>query len=427
MSLSSLGEVLRLSAVVLSEVMRGRSLTTAFVSVSIPDFLLSAVRATSYDVVRSLNYVMAAFSHCLDSTNNKLDPFFHSLMLVAFSKLETNQHCSYAIVDQTVNVVKKSKYRHLSGFANAVLRRYLRERDVLREALSKDDSLRYCLPDWWCQLLKKQYPDFWQELAKELLCHPPMSLRVNRRKVPLSEYVDILNKMHIDHSVIDQYSIILDRPCPQKDLPHYDDGYVSVQDYGAQKITSFINLNKGDHLLDACCGSGGKLCAVLESFDGLDVVAVDNDCVRLSRLREELKRLQLDATVIQADLFDLCQWWNGVPFDVIVLDVPCSGSGSVRRHICSKWHKRQEDLLNFSRIQSNMLLALWPLLKQGGQLLYVTCSLFDEENLIPLRFLVDRFTDAFVAHLPGQNGVWGVNLHPGPYSDGFFYAALTKK
>ncbi|WP_139057211.1 methyltransferase domain-containing protein [Candidatus Ichthyocystis hellenicum] len=430
MSSVSLSDVLCLSARVLCEVMQGRSLTHALSTVPISNFQLPAVRFTSYDVVRNLNYVEAILSSCLTRGKGKAwSPFFHSLMLVAISRLDTDIDHAYAIVDQVVTIVKKGRHSYLSGLANAVLRCYLRERNSLQEQLLKSDSLRYRLPEWWIVRLREVYPDNWSELAQVLLSHPPMSLRVNKRRVSLEKYSDILSSLNLCHRVLNPSAIVLNSPCSQSDLPHYDDGYVSVQDFGAQQITSFINLEKGDRLLDACCGSGGKLCALLEHFDGITVTAIDNNSDRLFRLQEELRRLGLDATFMQADLLDVPSWWDGELFDAIVLDVPCSGSGSVRRHVCAKWNKKEGDLLNFAHIQSNMLATVWPLLKQGGQLLYITCSLFEEENTFPLRDLTGKFTDVFITCLSEQQGSrrWGVRLYPGPYSDGFFYASLTKK
>ncbi|CUT17165.1 16S rRNA methyltransferase B [Candidatus Ichthyocystis hellenicum] len=430
MSLVSLNDVLCLSARVLCEVMRGRSLPNALSIVPISNFQLPAVRFASYDVVRNLNYVEAVLSSRLISgRGRKWTPFFHSLMLVAISKLDADTDHAYAIVDQVVAIVKRGRHGYLSGLANAVLRGYLRERESLQERLLKSDSLRYRLPEWWIVRLRELYPDNWEELAQTLLGHPPMSLRVNRRKISLQKYRDILDSLTFYHRAINPSAIVLNSPCSQSGLPYYEEGYVSVQDFGAQQVTAFMNLKEGDCLLDACCGSGGKLTAILESFDGIVATAVDSCSDRLFRLRGELSRLGLEATAVHADLFDVSSWWDGRLFDAIVLDVPCSGSGSVRRHVCAKWNKKEEDLLNFAGIQSNMLATVWPLLKRGGQLLYVTCSLFEEENTFPLKALTERFTDVFVACLSEQQGSrrWGVCLCPGPYSDGFFYASLTKK
>ncbi len=342
-------------------------------------------------------------------------------LLVGLYELEAGETPAYAVVNETVAAVA-GQYPGARGFANAVLRNFQRRRAELEAAAAADPEARWNLPLWWLKRLQAQYPSDWRAIVEAQNAHPPMTLRVNRRRGGVTEYLARLTAVGIEARQIGEWALILGRPVPVGDLPGFFDGLVSVQDLGAQFAATHLGAADGERVLDACAAPGGKTGHLLESHD-LDLVALDSDGGRLSRVRENLDRLGLAATLVVGDAADTAAWWDGRPFDRILLDAPCTASGVVRRHPDGKWLKRPEDVQQLARRQHRLMDALWPLLKPAGTMLYATCSLFREENADQVAAFLARHGDArgeaVAATRAGQ-------LLPGPEMDGFFYARLLK-
>jgi 16S rRNA (cytosine967-C5)-methyltransferase len=342
-------------------------------------------------------------------------------LLVGLYELEAGETPAYAVVNETVAAVAE-RYPRARGFANAVLRNFQRRRAELEAAALADPEARWNLPLWWLQRLREQYPDEWPAIVAAQNQHPPMTLRVNRRREGVDAYQNRLAEVGIAARQTGEWALTLEHPVPVSELPGFHDGLVSVQDLGAQLAAIYLGAHDGERVLDACAAPGGKTGHLLELHD-IDLVALDSDASRLARVRENLDRLGLAAQLLVGDAADTAAWWDGRQFDRILLDAPCTASGVVRRHADGKWLKRQEDVQQLARQQQRLLDALWPLLKPAGTMLYATCSLFREENADQVAAFLARHDDARPDSVPDTRAG---QLLPGPEMDGFFYARLLK-
>lgn len=345
----------------------------------------------------------------------------------------------FTLVDQAVEAAKRSPSTAAqAGFLNACLRRFLRERAALVAATDSDPVARWSHPRWWIDRLRQDHPQQWESILQANNAAPPMALRVNRRRADRADLLGQWAGLGVEAAATGEDGIVLARPRPVHDIPGFAEGRVSVQDAAAQLAARLLldglQPAPGERLrlLDACAAPGGKTAHLLERADA-DLLALDLDPKRCERIRETLDRLGLQAEVRAADAAQVEAWWDGRPFDGILLDAPCTASGIVRRHPDVRWLRRPTDVAGLAAQQRRLLEALWPLVRPGGRLLYCTCSVFREEG--------QHRIEAFVAHnraavlrpgpghlLPGT-GTPGEPLRDNPDSDhdGFFYAALDKR
>lgn len=345
----------------------------------------------------------------------------HAVLLLALSRLQSHPERAHTTVDQAVQAVA-SIAPGLKGVANGVLRNFLRRADEFQMLIDADASSRLSHPDWWVRRVKAEYPDVWQDILRAGNTHPPMSLRVNRRKTRRNDYQQRLLEAGFEANPIGEDGLALTRPVGVVDLPAFDDGFVLVQDAGAQRAAELLGALSGERVLDACSAPGGKTAHILERVD-VDLTALDVDARRLDRVQANLARLGLRAETVCGDARRPSSWWNGVPYHRILADVPCSASGVVRRHPDIKWLRRDEDIAGFAAQQAGILDALWPSLAPGGTMLYATCSVFDEENGAQVAAFCDRHPD--VERLP-LDGRMDLQLLPDAEHDGFYYALLRK-
>ncbi|MDR1855153.1 MAG: 16S rRNA (cytosine(967)-C(5))-methyltransferase RsmB [Azoarcus sp.] len=340
-----------------------------------------------------------------------------ALLLAALYRLETRPEGAPTVVDQAVAAAGELAGGAFRGVVNAVLRRFLREKARLLEELALDDAARFQHPAWWLARLRRAYRDDWERIVEADNAPPPMTLRVNVRRMTPGDYLEKLRAAGIAARPVGRAGVRLDSPMPVGGLPGFAEGWVSVQDLGAQRAAELLAPAPGERILDACAAPGGKTAHLLELADA-DVLALDIDAARARRISENLDRLGLKADVRAADCRDAKSWWDGRPFDAILADAPCSASGVVRRHPDIKTLRRESDIRRFARAQGEILDALWPLLAPGGRLLYATCSVFAEENAGQV--------DAFLARWPDARRKAGESWLPGPDNDGFHYALLGK-
>ena len=352
------------------------------------------------------------------------DPAIESLLLVALYQLLHTKAAPHAIVNHAVGATRAGGAGGAAGFVNAALRRFLRERDELLVRAARTPVGRWSHPAWWIQRLREQYSSAAEQILEQGLAHPPMSLRVNPRRIDAARYQDLLRAAGIDAWTQAHGAITLRRPVPAASLPGFAEGLVSVQDAGAQYAARLLDLADGQRVLDACAAPGGKTAHILESAD-VSMTALDRDGSRLADARRNLDRLGLEARTIVADAAEVSTWWNGVLFDRILLDAPCTASGIVRRHPDAKWLRREADIASFALTQQRLLAALWQAVVPGGKLLYVTCSVFAEENRDTLATFVAGHADAIELAAPGLPAASG-QLLPSREHDGFFYALLQK-
>lgn len=359
------------------------------------------------------------------ATRGISDARLEALLCVALHQLIQDRTAPHAVVDHAVQAARHLGQGQAAGFVNAALRRFLRERTPLVAKSAATPEGRWSHPAWWIQALERQYGDAAAGILEAGLGHPPMTLRVNRRRGTRDAYLAELAARGIAAEVVGVDAITLDTPMPVAELPGYEAGTVTIQDAGAQWAAPLLDLQSGQRVLDACAAPGGKTGHMLECAD-IDLIALDADAARLPAVSRGLDRLGLRATVRQADAARPERWWDGQPFDRILLDAPCSGSGIVRRHPDAKWLRRPEDIPRFAKQQLALLQALWQVLAPGGKLLYVTCSVFPGENADVVASFLELAADARRLSLPddfpGRDG----QLLPDTTHDGFFYALLER-
>ena len=362
--------------------------------------------------------IVAALSRRAGTT----DPLVEALLWCSFYALESGRYAEYTVVDQAARACVAMQRSGAKGYVNALLRNFLRARTGLEARLGGDEVAHHWYPKWWIQRARAAYPLTWEQVLADGNSHPPMCLRVNARRASLQVYALRLAAEGIAAHRVGPVALLLERPVPVDRLPGFAQGEVSVQDAGAQRAVALLELRPGQRVLDACAAPGGKSAHILESAD-VELTALDADAARCAGIARNQERLGLKLQLHTADCTTLDAWWDGAAFDRILADVPCSASGVARRHPDIKWLRRDADLAAFAARQARILDALWRTLVPGGKLLYVTCSIFPEEN--------GAVVDAFAARTPSARRAplldgAAAQLLPGPEHDGFFFALLEK-
>ena len=429
LSRHSLAEAFASAAEVLEAVLRGRSLSDALADLrrrtTLPA-LAAAAQDLCYNALRGYGFVDAALNRLVQ--NPLTDPPVRGLLLAALAELAARPRSAHAIVHQAVEAAALLGKARAKGLVNAVLRNFQRRMPELISEIEATEPGRYRHPQWWIDSLRRAYPDRWESVLDESNRHPPMVLRVNRRRLAADAYLEKLARSGLAARSLGQQAVLLEKPCRVEQLPGFSTGEVSVQDAGAQRAALLLDVRDGLRVLDACAAPGGKTGHVLELADA-ELVAVDVDAERARRISQNLERLQLRARVVAADCREPAALSEGKPFDRILLDAPCSASGVVRRHPDIKWLRRDTDLAGFVRTQAQLLDALWQVLAPGGKLLYATCSVFPEENGALVREFLLRRPGVEIVPLPSfpgwDEGTQGQFL-PSAMSDGFYYALLRK-
>ena len=471
----------QIAAIAVSDVLAGRNLTLA-----LPDALSSYPNATpqqkgaaadlSYGTLRFYGEVNAYLEKLLEKPLS--NAHITALLLVAIYQLLHDKADDFTVVNQAVKAASDAKPRWAKGLVNGVLRNFLRQKDALAERIKADPKISevalYSYPQWWINKLKAQYPkDETSKTNPDVLqypcgfqailntgnLHPPLNLRVNRRQISTEDYLQLLVRQDIEAVHLGADAVMLTKPIPVEQIPGFLDGIVSVQDYGAQMAAHILaqlvqenqvqenqvqenkvladikNKTENLQILDACAAPGGKTGHILELLDNVELTALDNDAARLQRVQSNLTRLKLNANLVVGDA---ATFKSETLFDYIVADVPCSASGIVRRHVDIKWLRRERDIATFTQQQSAILQQLWQCLAKKGKLLYVTCSIFNEENQQQIDWFLKKNMDA--TQLPllltkdldnnidtkNAQDAKSVQLIPNSQHDGLFYALLQK-
>jgi len=421
--LAPLAEALAAAAALVARVAAGRSLSAEFERAG-PDPLdgsRAALADLCYGALRRYGRSQAIVN-ALSRRAGTTDPLVEALLWCAFYALESGRYAEYTVVDQAARACVAMQRASAKGYVNALLRNFLRARTGLEARLGNDELARHWHPKWWIERVRAAYPSAWEQVLAAGNTHPPMCLRVNVRRTSVQAYATRLAADGIAARPIGAAALLLERPLPVTRLPGFAEGEVSVQDAGAQRAAGLLDLRTGQRVLDACAAPGGKSAHILESAD-VELTALDADGARIASISRDQARLGLNARVRAADCTALEGWWDGTAFERILADVPCSASGVARRHPDIKWLRRDADIAAFAQRQANILDALWRTLAPNGKLLYVTCSIFPEENA--------AVVDAFAARTPGARRAplpdgGAAQLVPGPEHDGFFFALLEK-
>lgn len=424
------------ASVVIADVLGGRNLTDRLSELwreshNLEPRQRAAIQDIAYGTLRRLGALEFMLDRLLLRPTS--DPLLRCLLLAGLYQLAWGRSAHYAIVDHTVAVAGQISAGRAKGLVNAVLRNFLRQRDALLADCAQDLRAHWNHPLWWINALQRHYPEDWQRILEQNNQHPPMALRVNRRKTSVQAYLDRLQEAGLSGVACGESGIRLAEPVGVDRLPGFQEGLCSVQDPGAQRAAEWLDVQEGMRVLDACAAPGGKTGHLTELAD-LQLTALDNVPTRLNRVASNLARLGTQATLLAADAAKPESWWNQQPFDRILADVPCSASGVARRHPDIKWLRRETDLPAFAAQQQRMLEALWGCLAPGGKLLYVTCSVFPEENRLQAQAFLARQRNARLlplslsaatAPLPGD-AASGLQLLPDDTHDGFFYALFAK-
>jgi 16S rRNA (cytosine967-C5)-methyltransferase len=423
------------AAALIDEVLGGRSsladrLPTAREGLSPRDGAL--LQALVYGSLRHAPRLQFWLGRLLDRPVKKRDSIVATVILLGLYQLVYTRVPTHAAVSESVEAVRAHGRPRAAGLVNAVLRRFDRERDQHLAAVEGNDAARWLHPDWLIQQIRADWPEHWQGILDAANTEPPLCLRVNRRRLDRDALLSRFEAEGIPARAGEHApdAVYLDEPRPVEQLPGFAEGDFSVQDESAQLVVSLMGLAPGQRVLDACAAPGGKAAHMLEACDRLELLALDRDANRLGRVTESLGRLGLSATVLAGDAAEPADWWQGRAFDRILLDVPCSGTGVIRRHPDIKSLRRAADIPALARSQAAILEAAWSMLAPGGRLVYCTCSLLRAENQAVLADFLSRHPDARAQRpeLPGGE-VAGAGLQrlPDPQGgDGFFYSLIHR-
>jgi 16S rRNA (cytosine967-C5)-methyltransferase len=431
---------LQAAAEVIAAVRAGRSTTQTLEGLE--PALRSAAQALSFHALRCLGLAQALREQL---ARRAPPPHVDALLCTALAlaaRPESEQgagHAPHTLVSQAVEAAKQSpRTQHQASFINGCLRRFLREREALVQAAERLPEARWNHPAWWIQRLRQDHPGHWQAILEAGNSRAPLTLRVHPRRGSRSQFLQALAAQGLAARPVGAHGVELARSVPVTSLPGYADGHFSVQDAGAQLAAPLLlqDLQAGAaeplRLLDACAAPGGKTAHLLELADA-QVLALDVDPARCQRITQNLQRLGLQAQVRAADAADTASWWDGRPFDGILLDAPCTASGIARRHPDVRWLRRPSDVAQLVAQQARLLAALWPLLKPGGQLLYCTCSVFQAEGEQQIQTFLAHHKDAQMRPSPGHLLPLAAGAeaqlpdNPSGEHDGFYYARLGKR
>ena len=414
----------------------GRSLKAVLgeVLADIPDVRDRAlVEAICFHALRHLRRYRHALAQWMDKPLPAREHLVESLLLAGLAQLDALALPAHAAVSATAEAARLLRRPAFVGLVNALLRRTSRE----PWPVSDDPAIAHSYPDWLVARLREDWPDDIDELLAAGNRIAPLWLRVNARLTGRAAYAQRLQDADVAAHAPDwpAHALRLDQGAAPEQLPGWADGLVSVQDAAAQLAAAALAPRNGERVLDACCAPGGKSAAMLEMAD-IELIALDNDAKRLSRVEAALLRLRLLNRVTprpllrMADAGDPDAWWDGKPFDAVLLDVPCSATGIVRRQPDIKWHRRESDIAALNAKQDQLLDATWRVLRHGGRLLYTTCSILRAENSGRIAAFLARTADATEIPLDAH---YGRAAHPGRQRmpgeegmDGFFYALLSK-
>ncbi len=400
----------------------------------------SFLSALAYGTLRRMPRHNAVLMKLLRNPKKPLNPMMRALLTVGLEQMVATRVPEHAALDATVAASRLVNQAKGSGFLNAILRRYQREHKEIDASLENNEAFKWAHPQWLIDKLRTDWPDDWKPMLDANNGQPPLVLRVNKLKTSREDYLKMLHSVDINAAAISAVptGILLDEPCGVDTLPHFEDGFVSVQDSGAQCAAGFMDLSASTtesplRVLDACAAPGGKAMHMMELAPTIHLTALDIAADRLEKVTENADRLGFSPDLVAGNAVEPEIWWDGKPFDRILVDAPCSGSGVLRRHPDIKMLRRPKDARTFPVFQREILNQLWPLLAPGGRMIYATCSVFPEENEAFVASWIPSAKDAqstpLECPLPNAKSLnLGVQILPrATGSDGFYYAAVLKQ
>ncbi len=430
-----------LARMLLAVIDRGRSLDREFLHRASGWDTGSKARSREllWGTVRWYGYLEQLIAFMTGRSVQKLPATTRALLALGLYQLWQMRTAEHAVIKQTVDAVAVAGQPRLKGLANALLRRFQREGDALRNEIDMEPSVA-AMPDWIYEAIARDWPQAAPAILAASQARAPMWLRINRMRTDPKTYIERLQSelptLEATATELVPDAVLLSAPTQVTALPGWETGDVSVQDAAAQLVAEFVDPAPGHRVLDACAAPGGKAAHLAERLGGdLDLTAIDVDGKRMQRVTETFERLGLAARLVTASALDTDAWWDGRAFDRILIDAPCSASGVMRRHPDIKFTRRPGDIAQLAETQSALLAALWPLLASGGRMIYTTCSIFEAENSAVLNEFVGKHSNAYTKNkLP--NASWdalmvprgvGYQVLPGTEKfDGFFYGCIEK-
>lgn len=401
----------------LTNVLHGRNLSETFainINAVTQTMNISKIKDICYGLLRNYYIEKNIIDYLVPKKVSEEKIFI--VLLIAIYEIEYTKKPEFAITNELVSLsYTLTKDAKLKNFVNAVIRSYIRNKEQIKQRLSKNQEYKYNFPSWLINKLKQTYPKSYLNIIANSNQKPKISLRVNLSKITFSDYIKQLHNNSIEFELINN-KIVLTHSLSVDNIPLFNQGYVSIQDISAQKLIDLIQLKNGEYILDACCAPGGKTCQILENYQ-VELVGLDIDATRLAKVQQNLTRLSLSAKLIHANAENLA-WWDGGQFDTIIADVPCSASGTLKRNPDIKLHRQLADIANFVATQRKIVLNLWQTLKSGGTLVYITCSIFKEENQNNIQF--------FMQELKEIKLIKELTIFPTDSADGFYYCILQK-
>lgn len=397
------------------------ALKSTFDNLRAPPAARGAIQDISYRSMRSWGLSSELMDLLLDVPPQQ--ERLGSLLRISLGLLAdaSKPYAEHTVVDQAVSACAADReLSRAKGVVNAVLRRFLRERDRLLRAANISEEAQWNYPQWWIDKLRKDWPNQWEDIIQSGNARPPLTLRVNRQLGGVEDYLQLLTQQQLEATQLGPWAVRLTQPTPVSDIPGFLQGRVSVQDAAAQLAAPLMQLDPGMRVLDACAAPGGKSVHMLETED-ISLVALDNDKSRLARVSDNLDRLGFNAELLCGDARHK-DWWDGQVFDRILADVPCTASGIVRRHPDIRWLRRAEDARALAKLGSAILDNLWSMLRPGGLMLFVTCSIWPEESELQAEAFCQRHS---CVRLPAP-GQLAPKSAEGDDHDGLFYALLQK-
>lgn len=366
---------------------------------------------------QSLRHHQNLSARWIKFTEKKLkDAVVAELLTLSLAQKLHLQTPDHAIVNEAIKAAKKLKKHWASGLINKVLKLALNDVDFEPQS----DPEVHNHPQWWIDLLRKDWPDHWQQILIANNQKPPLWLRTQNPE-------DEING--IQHPKIKTAWFVEDPGTINKQS--LTEGKFSVQDAAAQFAAQILKPESGEKVLDACAAPGGKSCHLLELEEYIELDVLEKEKHRLDLIYDNLKRLNLSASrLIHGDATSPNDWFLLPKYDKILLDVPCSAAGVVRRNPDIKLLRKPEHLKQLTQLQQNILQQIAPLLKVGGHLLYATCSIFRSENERQIKkFLKNnsQFTESKLSIEEAENCLHGQQIITGTGNmDGFYYCLLER-
>ena len=423
------------AAEAIGQVLRGRSLSTVLPKYSqkVADNDQSLLKELCFGTLRWYPQLQAIVNHLMSKPIKDKEREIQALLACGIYQLMYMRVADHAAINETVAATVKLKRLWAKGLVNAVLRNFQRQQQQITEQLANTAEFETAHPQWLINRIQKAWPEQAREILTANNLQAPMCLRVNANHCSRDDYLKLLAEKEIQASKTEHSSvgIWLNSPRDVTELPGFEDGWVSVQDESAQLAASLLDVQPDHVVLDACCAPGGKTCHILESEPKLAALtAIDLEASRLERCKDNLQRLNLQANLIAADVGAIEEWWDNNPFDRILLDAPCSASGVIRRHPDIKLLRKDTDIDNLSKIQTELLEKVWKTLRKGSMLIYATCSVLPQENdQVVAQFLATN-NDASVVKIEADWGKatdFGRQIFPSAKGgDGFYYSQLQK-